>query len=215
MNGPLPESKHYVNDFDARAATWDDDPAKVERAQAIADAIAREAPLAGSMHALEYGCGTGLLGFMLRARVADLTLADVSDGMLEVAARKIALAHDAHARAIKLDLMSDPLPDRRFDLVFSAMTLHHIRDTDGVLRRLHAVLRRPGVLCIADLDREDGSFHGVGFDGHFGFDRNDLAARTRNAGFPDVRFSTAFEMRKEAAGALRTYPIFLMVARTR
>ena len=25
-----------MSDFDARAATWDDDPAKVERAQAIA-----------------------------------------------------------------------------------------------------------------------------------------------------------------------------------
>ena len=83
-------SAHTVGDFDARAATWDDDPTKVARARAIADAILREVPLAASMDALEYGAGTGLLGFMLRDRVADLTLADVSDGMLEVAAKKIA-----------------------------------------------------------------------------------------------------------------------------
>jgi ubiquinone/menaquinone biosynthesis C-methylase UbiE len=209
-----PEPKRYVDDFDARAATWDDDPTKVERARAIADAIVREAPLADSMRALEYGSGTGLLGFMLRSHVADLTLADVSDGMLTVAQRKIAAAHDPNVHAIKLDLMTDALPDQCFDLVFSAMTLHHIPDTDRILQRFRAVVCERGALCIADLDREDGSFHGAGFDGHNGFDRDGLAAKVRRAGFFDVRFSTAYEMKKEAGGGLRNYPIFLMVART-
>ncbi len=208
-----PEPRRYVDDFDARAAAWDDDPTKIERARAIADAIAREAPLAGRMHALEYGSGTGLIGLMLRSRVADLTLADISDGMLAVARQKIAAAGDPNLHAIKLDLMTDPLPASRFDLVFSAMTLHHIADTDGILRRFRAVLREPGLLCVADLDREDGSFHGTGFDGHNGFDRDDLAVKARNAGFQGPRFSTAYEMQKEAAGGLRTYPIFLMIAR--
>ena len=36
---------------------------------------------------------------------------------------------------------TDAPPDERFDLVFSAMTLHHIPDTDGILRRFRAVLR--------------------------------------------------------------------------
>jgi len=112
---PLSESAHTVSDFDARAATWDDDPTKVARARAIADAIRREVPLEGSIDALEYGAGTGLLGFMLRDRFAELTLADISDGMLEVAAKKVAGAADPHVRAMKLDLLSDPLPDRRFD----------------------------------------------------------------------------------------------------
>jgi ubiquinone/menaquinone biosynthesis C-methylase UbiE len=212
MNPSKPE--RYDSDFDARAATWDDDPAKVERAQGIADAIVREASLTASMHALEYGCGTGLIGFMLRPHLAELTLADVSDGMLAVARKKIAATRDPHVHAIKLDLMTDPLPAQRFDLVFSAMTLHHIPDTAGILRRFRAVLQEPGLLCIADLDREDGSFHGEGFDGHLGFDRDELAEKARKAEFPDVRMSTAYEMQKGAAGKLRTYPIFLMVART-
>ena len=209
-----PETRRYVDNFDARAATWDDDPAKVERARAIAKAIVREAPLEKSMHALEYGAGTGLIGFMLRSHVADLTLADVSDGMLEVARKKIAAAGDPHVHASRLDLLADPLPAQRFDLVFSAMTLHHIADTAGILRRFRAVLRDPGLLCVADLDREDGSFHGDGFDGHNGFDRDELGAKARHAGFSGVRFITAYEMQKEAAGELRTYPIFLLIART-
>jgi len=76
------------------------------------------------------------------------------------------------------------------------------------------VLRSPGVLCVADLDTEDGSFHGEGFDGHHGFDRAALAAKARHAGFASVRFVTAHEMTKDVAGAARTYPIFLMVAAT-
>lgn len=207
-------SAHAVSDFDARAATWDDDPTKVERARAIADAIAREVPLAAAMNALEYGAGTGLLGFTLRDRIGELTLADISDGMLEVARRKVAASGDARVRAVKLDLATDPLPAERYDLVFSAMTLHHVPDTAGVLRRFREILRPSGSLCIADLDSEDGSFHGAGFEGHLGFDRAALGAQARTAGFSSVRFSTACEMRKAVAGGSHTFPIFLMVATT-
>jgi len=215
MSHPEPGTARTLSDFDARAASWDDDPTKVERARAIADAIAREAPLTPSMDALEYGAGTGLVGFMLRPRLADVTLTDLSDGMLAVAAAKIAAAADAHMRVIKLDLLADPPSDRRYDVVFSAMTLHHIPDTQAILRRFRDVLRTPGFLCVADLDTEDGSFHGDGFDGHRGFDRAALGAMARDAGFASVRFVTAYEMKKEAAGVLRTYPIFLMIAHAR
>jgi ubiquinone/menaquinone biosynthesis C-methylase UbiE len=214
MTNTHPQAGPDRNDFDARAATWDDDPTKVERARAIADAIAREAPLTPSMDALEYGAGTGLVGFMLRPRLADVTLADLSDGMLAVASEKVAVAHDPHMRAIKLDLLADALPERRYDIVFSAMTLHHIPDTQAILRRFRDVLRNPGFLCIADLDTEDGSFHGAGADVHLGFDRVALGAKARDAGFASVRFVTAYEMKKDVAGVERTFPIFLMVAET-
>ncbi len=201
-------------DFDARAATWDDDPTKLERARAVADAIAAQVPLAPAMRALEYGCGTGVLSFLLRPRLGDVTLADLSQGMLDVAAAKIAAAHDPAMRAVKLDLLADPLPDARFDLVYSLMTLHHIPDTAAILERFRAVLARPGYLCIADLDTEDGSFHGAGVDVHHGFDRDALAALARHAGFATVAFSTAHVMTKGEGSAAKRYPIFLMVAGT-
>src|SRR6186713_3172312 len=98
-----------TSDFDARAATWDDDPTKIERAQAVANAIVRHVSLTGAMNAMEYGCGTGLLSFMLRPRLGRITLADVSDGMLAVAEGKIAAAHDTAMRTVKLDLLIDPM----------------------------------------------------------------------------------------------------------
>ncbi len=200
------------SDFDARAATWDDDPAKLERARAVADAIRAHVPLSPSMRALEYGCGTGVLSFLLRPQLGEITLADVSQGMLDVAAAKIAAARDATMRAAKVDLLADPPDGARYDVIYSLMTLHHIPDTAAILRRFREVLDRPGYLCIADLDTEDGSFHGAGFDGHCGFDRTALGALARQAGFTTVEFSTAHVMTKKPGADATRYPIFLMLA---
>lgn len=44
-----------VTDFDARAATWDEDPVKHERAVAVADGIRDRVKLSADMASLEYG----------------------------------------------------------------------------------------------------------------------------------------------------------------
>jgi ubiquinone/menaquinone biosynthesis C-methylase UbiE len=201
-----------TTDFDRRAATWDNDPVKAARAHAVAEAIRREVPFRPGMRALEYGCGTGLLGFALAPFPGELTLADASDGMLDVLRGKIAATGARNMTAVKLDLLADALPEARFDLVCLLMVLHHIPDTDAILRAFHAVLAPGGRLCIGDLDSEGGAFHGPGFDGHNGFDRDVLAAKARAAGFTNVRFATAYENPRKVGGATRLFPVFLMVA---
>lgn len=200
-------------DFDARAKTWDADPAKVERARVIAERIREEVPLRSDMNALEYGCGTGLLSFPLNADLGHITLADSSSGMLEVLREKIASTGVRNMTPVQLDLLSDPLPADRFDLIYSMLTLHHIPDTPGILGAFHALLKPSGYLCIADLDKEDGSFHGAGFSGHNGFDRGVLETQAANAGFAQIRFTTAHTMRRQTDQGERSFPIFLMTAR--
>lgn len=196
--------------FDERAKTWDADPMKIARAQAVADAIRERVSLSTDMTGFEYGCGTGLLSFALQPYLRRLTLADSSTGMLDVLREKIAATGIGNMTPIKLDLTSDPHPKERFDITYSLMTFHHIPDTDRILRDLHALLANPGTLCIADLDSEDGSFHNYEFSGHKGFDRDDLARRAKEAGFRNVSFSTVFNIRKGKPE--KTYPVFLMVA---
>ena len=201
------------DDFDRRAATWDEDPMKTARARAVADAIRAHLPDLASMSGFEYGCGTGLLSFALQSSLREIVLADNSDGMLDVLRHKIDSAQINNMKPIRLDLSTDPLPGQQFDLACSLMTLHHIPDTDDILRKLHALLADFGHLCIADLDREDGSFHGEGFDGHNGFDRADLARRAEHAGFTNVAFSTVFTINKGLPE--KSYPVFLMYAQKR
>ncbi len=199
-----------MDDFNARAADWDSDPQRVERAAAVAEAIRRQAPLAVGWQALEYGCGTGLLSFALQPYLGEITLADSAPGMLEVLASKIARSglHTLHPRL--LDLESDALPAERFDLVYTLMTLHHIGQAQKVLQAFAALLRPGGWLCIADLDREDGTFHPPGFSGHLGFERAEISGWLTQAGFENQSFSTPYVMVKGQGAAQRRYPLFLL-----
>jgi ubiquinone/menaquinone biosynthesis C-methylase UbiE len=199
--------------FDSKARQWDDNPVFQERGLKIAEAVRQTLPLHRHMHALDYGCGTGLLSFPLKDELGAILLADSSSGMLEVVAEKIAAQGVTHMTPMKLDLLIDPPPAQRFDLIVTAMTLHHVPDTDRILRVFHDLLQPGGYLCIADLDQEDGSFHGPEVDVHHGFDRADLSQRAVQAGFADMQFQTVFNIAKEHATGTRDYPVFLMTAR--
>ncbi len=199
-------------DFDSKARQWDENPLFAERGRQIAAAIRSAVPLRRDMQALDYGCGTGLLSFPLRKELGHITLKDSSAGMLEVLREKIAAQGVGNMTVRQADLTAGPLPEERYDLVYSAMTLHHIPDTEAILAAFHALLRPGGWLCIADLDREDGSFHGPEVDVHHGFDRQALAEKTGQAGFADTSFRTVFEIVKETETGPRVYPAFLMVA---
>jgi ubiquinone/menaquinone biosynthesis C-methylase UbiE len=198
-----------MTNFDERARDWDADPMKVERACAVAEAIREALPLRPGMTALEVGCGTGLLSFALQADFASITLADTSQGMLDVLSEKIKTAGAVNMHPVRLDLAVGPLPVQHFDVLYSLMTLHHIPDTDYILQQFWAVLEPGGWLALADLDREDGSFHGPKMtDVHLGFERELLQAQTERMGFDRVKFATAFTIQK----AGRVYPVFLMTA---
>jgi len=201
-----------MNEFDQKAQQWDAKPVRVERAQAVAAGIKAALPLSASVTALEYGCGTGLLSFELQPYLGHVTLADSSSGMLGVLREKIAAANIRNMTPVQLDLMIDPLPAERYQLIYTLMTLHHIPDTDRMLRAFYQLLDAPGYLCVADLDTEDGTFHEDEFHGHLGFDRDALSTQARRAGFQSIEFSTAFHMIKNVKGVHKDFPIFLMVA---
>ncbi|HTX92634.1 MAG TPA: class I SAM-dependent methyltransferase [Anaerolineales bacterium] len=194
--------------FDEEAKKWDDIPVRAERARAVAEAIREQLPLTPSTSALEYGCGTGLLSFALQPYLGSITLADSSTGMLEVLRDKIAASGAKNMQPVRLDLASDPLPAEKYDLIYLLMTLHHIPDTATLLRKFHALLHPGGHLCIADLDKEDGSFHDYEFVGHLGFERKALEKTLQQAGFAEIRYTTPFAMQKNG----RTYPLFLAIA---
>jgi ubiquinone/menaquinone biosynthesis C-methylase UbiE len=207
---------HGPEFFDRVAETWDDDPAKVERAAAVARQLAGRLELGPGTRLLEYGAGTGLvtqallsaLGPAAADQVA-VTVADPSAGMRDALAAKAAAGTlPADARIWSLDLTADPVPGERFDLVVTVQVLHHVHDLDRALAGFAALVEPGGHLAIVDLEAEDGSFHGEGFGGHHGFARDDLAARLRTAGFAEVEFEDAYRMEKEG----RSYPLFLALA---
>jgi SAM-dependent methyltransferase len=201
-----------MSDFDNRAAGWDADPNKVNRAMAVAQGIRTNVSLTADMNALEYGCGTGLLSFALQPDLGHITLVDSSRGMLDVLDQKIASAGIRNMTSLQADFTADPLPEERVQLIYTLMTLHHVPDTDKLLEAFYTLLDTPGILCVADLDLEDGSFHGHDFSGHPGFDRKELAEKTRRAGFKQAGFTTVYHTPRMVGTSVVKFPLFLMVA---
>jgi 2-polyprenyl-3-methyl-5-hydroxy-6-metoxy-1,4-benzoquinol methylase len=201
--------------FDQAAAGWDQKQRRVELAAKIAAGISSALPLTKKMKALEYGCGTGLVGLTLAPQLLTLTAVDTSSGMLEVLARKIAEDNISNVTPQRLDLLTEPLAEK-FDLIFCAMTLHHIKEADQLLARFCDMLNVGGYLAVADLQEEDGSFHDADADGvmHHGFDPGKLATTLTGLGLEQMAVSEIHSIIKSRdSGEERAYPVFLLTGR--
>ncbi len=193
--------------FDQAAGTWDEDPRRVEMARAVGEAIVRQVRPSLEMDVLDFGCGTGLLTLGLQPLVRSVTGADTSSAMLGVLKQKVEVQGLANVSPVLLDPAQPLSLDGRFHLIVSSMALHHVAHLAPLLSRFHELLHPGGLVALADLDREDGSFHGETRDVfHLGFDRSELQALLREAGFAGLAAATAVVTRKEG----HDYPVFLI-----
>ncbi len=202
-----------ANRFDESAATWDDQPRRVKMAQDVAAAIAGRVALSRDLDVLDFGCGTGLLTLALRPLVRSVTGVDTSRGMLDVLRAKLLDRGLSGVETVLLEPDGPPsLPPGPFDLVVSSMTAHHVRDLAPLFREFRLRLRPRGRVALADLDREDGTFHDDP-DGviHLGFARDEVTSLLRDAGFDDLAVATAAVVHKND----REYPIFLVTGTRR
>lgn len=193
--------------FADKASDWDARPVPQQISEGVFSALADAVTLSTELTVMDFGAGTGLVSGRLAPHVGHIVAVDISDAMLAQLATKPEL--EGKVEIVKRDILEAPL-GRTFDLVVSAMAMHHVADTEALLRTLREHLNPGGRIAIADLDTEAGDFHPREVEGvyHYGFDRDALAARFEAVGFEDVRFATACEVAKED----RSYPIFLVTA---
>jgi 2-polyprenyl-3-methyl-5-hydroxy-6-metoxy-1,4-benzoquinol methylase len=198
--------------FDALAKEWDLAPLHVRRTADIAAALKERIPLRG-MTALEVGAGTGLLSFALAGELSRVVASDPSQGMVDILEDKIRQSGIGNISSLQC---GDDLEgaDGPFDLVVLQMALHHVPDPQAFLKRAFDKIRQGGWIAVADLDTEDGSFHGPEVAGiHFGFDRPEIVEWFGRAGFEPLSIETVHTMTRETPGGPRDYPIFLATAR--
>jgi len=201
-------------DFDKEAATWDT-AQKITLAKNIAGAILSQVKLTKEMDVMDFGCGTGLLAFHIQPLVRSVVGVDSSKGMLDAFNTKIRQKDIKNAKTSFVDLSAGDVLNGRYQAIISGMTLHHIEDVPALLKRFFEILTKGGQLALVDLDEEGGLFH-ENKDGvfHNGFNREKLKGLLTDAGFADIRDTTAAQMTKSAAnGALRTFSIFLITGR--
>ena len=201
--------------FDKEAQDWDNDPEKTERAIVFAKEINYFIKPDKTLNALEFGCGTGLLSFQLKDYFKTITLADNSEGMIKVLGEKIVKEGVENFKPLHIDSLESDLKINEYDVIYTLMTLHHIPDVNNIVKVFNSILKGGGYLCIADLVKEDGSFHSDhdNFNGHNGFDRNELKDILSNNGFNVEYYKICFEIVKDLDDKNKKYPLFLMIGK--
>ncbi len=201
-----------MNEFDIKANDWDKNNVHLVRNREIANQLLEIIPVKPGMKVMEFGAGTALLSFMLEDLFTSITLIDNSQEMIRICNEKISLTKSNHIQAIKIDLETEYFEDK-FDLIYTQMAFHHVTDIGKIVHTLHHLLNDGGMLAIADLYPEDGSFHGEGFTGHLGFDPAWLSTLLKLSGFENVTFKECFVQKKiDSGGMQKDYPVFLMIA---
>ncbi len=203
-----------INEFDKKAAGWDNDPMHWDRSVAITDQIKKLIPLKKTMIALEYGAGTGIASFLLKDFLKEITLMDSSSEMVRVMNEKIKSKKVKNLRPLNHDLESSDYTKGKFDLIFTLMVLHHVNDVERIIRKFCNLLNPNGYLAIADLYLEDGSFHGEEFTVYKGFDVAILSKQIARQGFRDISHTKCFVIDKKISDTItKQFDVFLLIAK--
>jgi ubiquinone/menaquinone biosynthesis C-methylase UbiE len=110
--------------------------------------------LRGGERVLDVGCGPGNIWRDNAANLpggVELTLADLSQGMLDEAAERLC-GCGLDARFEVADVQSLPYSADSFDLVVANHMLYHVTDRAAALRELHRVVRSGGRCIISTND---------------------------------------------------------------
>lgn len=202
----MPESP-----FDAKAADWDKNNGRrilAEKITAVLSKLLQDK----QVRAMEFGCGTGLVGLGLGQFFTAMTAVDTSKEMIRVLTAKLKEKNITHITAVQQDIVEQPL-EERFQLVFTAMALHHVQDSDKALQAMAQHLEPEGMLVIADLDESKHSFHDDRSHGftHNGFNRQTLAEKLQAMGFSVPEFFDVHTiLRRDKTGKEHPFSVFLL-----
>lgn len=202
------EKKDY---FAHKANVYEDNEKRVSNVQNIADGILKKISYTKDMHILDFGSGTGLLTQEIAQFVGSITAIDMSTSMNAVLRAKKD-TFPCELEVLELDITKEDYSNKliNIDSIISSMTIHHVQDTEDLLKKFYDLLNESGTIGLADLEKENGSFHkedtGVF---HFGFDKDEFLAIAKKVGFKDLKIETISVSSKPHG----EYPIFLLTGR--
>ncbi len=199
--------------FNEKAKDWDANQMRKMLSSAIGSSIIEQVPLNEQMNVMDFGAGTGLISSQIVPFVKRIVAVDISEAMLNKLITKPEL-QDKVGMACQ-DIMVNPI-EEKFDLIMSAMALHHVEETEKLIQTFSNHLNSGAMIALADLDKEDGTFHDKDTQGvyHLGFERSKLQILLEKHGFGHIRFFTAHTIVREHENdrEYKEFPVFLVTA---
>ena len=157
---------------------------RIQIAKVASDAIREYLVDAENKDAIDFGCGTGLVGINLLNDFNSILFLDTSQNMLNQIKQKISSSNIQNADTSCFDFEKDSLPDLQADYIFMAQVLLHINDVELVLSRLYEVLNESGHLLIVDFDKNEKIVSDLV---HNGFDQKELTDIMTKIGYRNIQ----------------------------
>ncbi len=139
--------------------------------------------------AIDFGCGTGLIGLNFLNDFRSMIFLDTSQNMLKQIKQKISDYNIQNADTLCLDFETAFRSDIHADYVFMAQVLLHIKDVELVLSRLYEVLNQEGHLLIVDFNKNEKI---ISDKVHNGFDLEKLTDLVTKIGFKEIKAKTFY-----------------------
>jgi ubiquinone/menaquinone biosynthesis C-methylase UbiE len=174
--------------FEAMANGYDTSE-RIQIAMIASNAIREYIGNGKDKSAIDFGCGTGLVGLNLLDDFHNIVFLDTSQNMLEQINQKLADANILNADTLCFDFETGFRSDLHADYVFMAQVLLHIKDVELVLSRLYEVLNPGGHLLIVDFDKNEKV---IADKVHNGFDQGNLIDLMTKIGFKEIKSKTIY-----------------------
>jgi ubiquinone/menaquinone biosynthesis C-methylase UbiE len=166
-----------------------DTPERIHIAKVSSDAIRKYVVDAKNKKAIDFGCGTGLVGMNLINDFHSMLFLDTSQNMINQVKQKISDGNIQNAETLCFDFEKESLPDLHADYIFMAQVLLHIKDVELVLSRLYDVLNEGGHLLIVDFNKNENIVSDIV---HNGFNQAELTDMMMKIGYRDIQSQTFY-----------------------
>jgi ubiquinone/menaquinone biosynthesis C-methylase UbiE len=143
--------------------------------------------------AIDFGCGTGLIGMSLLNDFQNIVFLDTSQNMLEKIRQKIADFNIKNADILCFDFETAFRADIVADYIFVVQVLLHIENYELVLSRLYELLNPDGHLLIVDFNKNEEV---ISDKVHNGFDQGKLIRLMTGIGFKEIESKTFYSGEK-------------------
>lgn len=178
--------------FEMIANTYDT-PERIQIARVSSDAIREYLFDTKDKSAIDFGCGTGLVGMNLMKDFQSILFLDTSQNMINQIKQKISRFNIQNADTLCFDFEKDSLPDLHADYIFMVQVLLHIKDFEPVLSKLYDVLNPGGHLIIIDFNKNDEIVSDIV---HNGFDQEAIKDIMLNSGYKNIQSKTFYNGNK-------------------
>lgn len=148
-------------DYDKISQTYDESRKAVGIEIILGFLAALDKPMQ-ELSILDAGCGTGNYAVKIKEKVAHITCADVSKGMLEQASKKLQLCNKGGTyNLLECDISNLPLQEQQYDAVICNQSLHHLdqpgdnfKNQQQFFQHVKRVLKPGGLLIINTITHE-------------------------------------------------------------